>query len=134
MVTLLDDTNENVEQAEANENATLITKLSKYLDVKSGLEFSANDVEFYQALLDTYITEDKRERMTSTYDKQDWENYRIVVHSLKGTSKTIGANELSEHAKSLEFAARDNDLEYIHAHHQEVLTEYTNLLENLKNL
>jgi hypothetical protein len=39
------------------------------------------------------------------FDDKDWENYSIVVHSLKSSSKTIGAEGLSELAARLETAA-----------------------------
>ena len=60
---------------------------------------------------------------------RDWDNYRIVVHSLKGNALTIGALNLSEHAKELEFAARDNRIDEIMEKHGPFLKEYRALLD-----
>jgi hypothetical protein len=53
---------------------------------------------------------------------------------LKSTSRTIGADSLSEKALKLEEAARDLNTEYIRANHAEMLAEYDELLGKLKVL
>ncbi len=104
-----------------------------FLDVKAGIEFAANDEDFYKQILNTYMIEDKRPMMEKYFHEKDWSNYQITVHSLKGTSLTIGAPKLSEMAKSLEFAVKENRLDYINEHHYEVLMEYGDLLNKLKD-
>lgn len=42
------------------------------------------------------------------------------------------ANCVGETAKALEFAARDNNAEFIREHHQPMMESYTELLEKLK--
>ena len=66
--------------------------------------------------------------METLLEQEDWENYRIRAHSLKSTSKTIGALMLSEHARCLEFALKDGDTEYVKEHHRELMSEYGELL------
>lgn len=67
-------------------------------------------------------------------ESKDWDNYRILVHALKSTSLTIGAVALSEEAKALEMAAKDEDVDYILSHHQEVMEKYTGLLNVLRKV
>ena len=105
-----------------------------FIDTKSGLEFAAGDEDFYKQILMTYVTEDKRPALSDFLEKEDWPNYQIVAHSLKGTSLTIGAGPLSAAAKELEFAVKENRMEYIKEHHAEVMEEYGILLENLKKV
>lgn len=71
------------------------------------------------------------EYKTSDTDRSR-EDYRIKVHALKGTSKTIGAMELSDKAKALEFAARDNDREYILNQTENFIADYEEFLRNLE--
>jgi len=104
-----------------------------FLDTKAGLEFAAGDEDFYKQILNTYITEDKRPALEEHFKANDWPNYQIVAHSLKGTSSTIGALELSALAKELEFAVKENRIDYIKEHHNHVLVEYSKLLDKLKN-
>ena len=105
----------------------LLNLLSQFLDTDSGMEYAAGSFDFYLSLLKTYVEDDKAQKLQGFYDSADWENYRITAHSIKGTSKTIGANALSDAAKALEMAARDKDLDYIHSHHSSVCTDFKTL-------
>jgi CheY-like chemotaxis protein/nitrogen-specific signal transduction histidine kinase len=105
-----------------------------FLDTAAGLQFAAGDMDFYKQILLTYLNEDKRASLNELKEKKDWKNYQIVAHSLKGTSLTIGAPLLSEAAKGLEFAVKENRLEYIEEHHDEVIEMYGVLLNQLSEV
>ena len=79
------------------------------------------------------MEEDKREILQKAYEEKSWKDYEIKVHSLKSTSLNIGAEELSEQAKGLEFAAKDEDESYIEEHHARVMEQYGKLLEELQS-
>ncbi|MBR5952341.1 MAG: response regulator [Pseudobutyrivibrio sp.] len=104
-----------------------------FIDANAGLEFAAGDEDFYRQILNTYVTEDKRPQLNELLEKEDWPNYQIVAHALKGTSLTIGASELSAAAKALEFAVKEDNLDYIKQHHNSVMEQYGILLEKIKN-
>lgn len=55
----------------------------------------------------------------------------ICVHALKGNAKGIGADELSAAAKELEFAGKENRIDYILAHHEEMMQQHDALLDAL---
>ena len=107
--------------------------LRSLLDVDAGMHNSVEDKDFYRTLLDTYLKETKTERLNELYAAQDWENYRITAHALKGTSLTIGATAMSEKAKSLEFAVKENNQQYIMENHEAVLAYYEELLGQLRS-
>ncbi|SDI05429.1 Signal transduction histidine kinase [Pseudobutyrivibrio sp. 49] len=115
-----------------NEATSDFTSSLDFLDTESGLQFAAGDLDFYHQILSTYMNDDKREQLNKLYQEKDWVNYRIVAHSIKGTSLTIGAPEVSEAAKGLEFAVKEQRYEYIDEHHDEVMKMYGELLEKLK--
>ena len=102
------------------------------LDVQTGLSYCMNEEEFYLEMLQEYLKSDKAVKMSQFFEGEDWENYRTIVHALKSTSLTIGAVQLSEEAKALEMAAKEGDVDYIRSHHKEVLEEYIELTESLK--
>lgn len=104
------------------------------LDVQTGLAYCMSDEQFYMEMLRDYMQADKAEKMVQFFEAGDWDNYRIVVHSLKSTSLTIGAAKLSEQAKGLEMAAKGDDVDYIRLHHQEVLEAYIGLTDSLKEI
>ena len=103
------------------------------LDTKGALNYCLNDKEFYETLLIQYATEarEKIPRLNDFLTKEDWNNYEILVHALKSTSKMIGAMELSEGALKLEQAAKRKDGEYITANHAAVLKDYESLKEEI---
>ena len=56
----------------------------------------------------------------------------ICMHSLKSTSLSIGANKLSEHAKALEMAVKEERLDYVQQEHDSFLKEYQEFLQKIK--
>ena len=90
------------------------------------------DEELFLEMIDEYLIWETPNELDGYFEAKNWKNYEIAVHALKSTSLNIGAKELSEHAKALEFAAKDSDIEYIKEHHSEVMDEYHKLIEDLK--
>ncbi len=101
------------------------------LDIMTGLSYCMDSKEFYLDTLQGYLDADKSRELCEAFKAQDTENYGIHAHSLKSTSKTIGALVLSEHAKELEFAAKRGDTEYIKEHHETVMQEYGAVLKGV---
>lgn len=106
--------------------------LAAYLDFKTGMEYCCNSEEFYREMLGSYLSNDKHASIWSFYKQEDWEQYRILVHALKSTSLSIGAVKLSEAAKQLEMAAKDNRIDDIHANHESVMKDYAQLLSLIR--
>ncbi len=67
----------------------------------------------------------------TAYREENWEDYTTYVHSLKSTSRIIGADELSRMAESLESAGNDRDVEAIREGTGELLSMYRGFSEVL---
>ncbi|MBR6382834.1 MAG: response regulator [Lachnospiraceae bacterium] len=106
---------------------------SKLIDKKVGLGYCNGDKEFYETLLSEYVSEskDKAHLIKETYENKDWNNYGIYVHSLKSTSKMIGATELSEIAAELEAAAGKEDVATIDAKQDKMCGLYEDVLKEI---
>ena len=102
-----------------------------FLDTKTGMMYCAENEEFYREMLLTYLNHNKYGDIHAFYELQDWNNYRILVHAVKSTSLSIGAVELSEAAKQLELAAKEENRYYIESHHGEVMKQYRDILDRL---
>ncbi len=102
------------------------------LDVELGLSYCMEDTAFYREMINSYVEETKYEKMEELYQAAKWDDYRIIVHALKSTSLSIGSQKLSDEAKALEFAARDNDLDFIRKNHERVRERYAALLLQLR--
>ena len=85
------------------------------IETAEGLKYSMNDVGFYTEMLKEFVSgaEDRETAMTNCLAAQDYEKYRVYVHSLKSASKTIGATNLSNLAEKMETAAKNMDIVYI---------------------
>ena len=99
------------------------------IDVDAGIKYCVGDKDFYKSLLIQFASEssDKIGSMKQYFTIRDWHNYEILVHALKSTSKMIGVSELSEKAKALEMAAKENEENYILANHEAMIRDYGNI-------
>ena len=106
------------------------------IDTEGGLKYCVGDKDFYKSLLIQFATEsaDKIAAMKKHYTSRDWHNYEILVHALKSTSKMIGIYDLSEKAKSLEMAAKNNEENYILDNHEQMIRDYGRITANIREL
>ena len=115
----------------------------KYLNVDVGLNYSAGMVDMYKEVLTMFcnLKNDKQSKLNEAFDKEDWKNYTIMIHALKGTSLSIGGEKLSQLAKDLETAGKvinsdsSTELEkheckeFIKANHFDCMKLYDELVE-----
>ncbi len=96
------------------------------IEPKTGLRFCQDDEAFYKALLAEYAYGEieKANNLQKSYEDGNWHDYSIYVHSLKSSSKMIGAMTLSMRAAKLESAANAVDTGTIHAEHESMMEEY----------
>ena len=96
------------------------------IDVAQGLGYCMQDEGLYRSLLSEFTSgaAEKADRMERCFASGDWENYRILVHSLKSVSATIGASRLSEAAAAAEAAAASNDVPELRRGHSSLCSLY----------
>ena len=103
------------------------------IDEEAALKYCMGSRAFLKKMLATFAKNEKTKLLERLYRAKDWDNYRIAVHALKGNALTIGALQLSGHAKALEFAARDRRLADLDEMHPAVLNEYAALLSEIRS-
>ena len=106
------------------------------VDTDYGLDYCGGDKEFYQELLLDYADkrESKLQEIESYFEQKDYKNYEIRVHGIKSTSKLIGAFDLSEKAKFLEGAAKNQDQKAIEENHSILVIQYSKLMNTISEL
>lgn len=107
-------------------------KMSDFLDEATGLAYCMNDQNFYKEMLGEYVNGDKTSELVEYFDKEDFEYYRITVHAVKSTSLTIGATKISEEAKALEMACKEDNLDFVKQSHEAFIQEYKALIQALR--
>ena len=106
------------------------TLREKGLDVDAALSFTGNDSRYIKALTRYYNAYEKNSaRIRNSYDNKDYEDYAIIVHSLKSNSRMIGDNELGDLAEKLQYAGQDKDVDLIEAETENLLAKYKQLVE-----
>lgn len=85
------------------------------IDMQSAMEKMNLDEEAYQEILRVYHKNLPVivKRLQEASAGGDWKQFTIDVHSIKSTSASIGAMQLSEMAKELERAGKESDTAFI---------------------
>lgn len=106
----------------------------KILDIPSAVESAEGDKECFRFLLESFRENEPKVRsdIQTSFDEGDYKNYTIFVHALKSTAKMIGAEELSNAAKNLETAGKEENIAYIKANHQEAMEMYKAVVEEIE--
>lgn len=105
-------------------------------EVEEGIAMCAGDEEIYMEVLEAALEEgqEKLPLIREYYEQKDFERYGIEMHGLKNAMKSIGANKLSEAAKEQEFAVKENNLQLVDEHVEDVLAQYRGIVDALEEL
>lgn len=106
------------------------------IDTGIGLSYCQGDEELYRSLLQDYLqcAEERAEGLVRYHDERDWKAYAILAHTVKSSSKTIGAMSLSEIAAGLEAAADAGDLAAHQGDHQRLLEKYSATVAAIRSM
>ena len=87
-------------------------------------------------MLTEYVKEKKQKtkNIETSFETKDWKNYAVYVHSVKSSSKMIGAMKLSEKAARLEAAADSKNEETIYEGHDQMMREYENVSQAIRTM
>lgn len=99
------------------------------IDTAAGLKCAGNDAELYRDILTDYADciEEQAGAIERALTMEDIETFTIEVHSLKSTSRTIGAMDLSDRAKELEEYGKRREWEPIRERIYKLLSDYRKL-------
>ena len=105
------------------------------LDYDTAVMYCADDEDMLQEIISDIVNESvfKSVEMEESFKNKDMDSYRRIAHTIKGIMLTVGLNELSEHAKRHEFAAKDHDMEYINEDFNTFIGEYRDICQKLKD-
>jgi signal transduction histidine kinase/DNA-binding NarL/FixJ family response regulator len=108
---------------------------SEIIDVKLGIK-NCRTPEAYISILKVFYEsiEETATDIDNYYKENDLLNYTIRIHSLKSSSKTIGASSFSQLAKELEDAGNRFDISYISDHHDLFIEAYKCFTEPLSEI
>ncbi len=105
-----------------------------FLDVESALPYVGGDEDIFEEVVATYVDENKAALVQKAFDELDWDNYRILVHGIKSTSYTIGANALGDEAKESEMCVKTGDFEGAKAKHDKLIADYRAMVDKISSV
>ncbi len=100
------------------------------IDVEKGLEL-LGDMELYDEILNEFYnqTEERINNLKNYKEKEDLENYAILVHAIKSDSKYLGFNKLAELALEHELQSKAKDINFVNDNYNELLNEFNRIIE-----
>lgn len=103
------------------------------LDIQKGILYCGS-MDGYIEVLKMHCAdgEKNKNKIEELFADRNWKEYCIYVHALKSSMMSIGAVGLSEMAKKLETASKEEDSDYILAEHGNTMQEYQRVLDILK--
>ena len=104
------------------------------IDSATGLKYCMGNKAFYKKMLGTFVKGDKSEALEEQLRSEAWSDYRIDVHTIKSTARSIGAVSLSDAAMKLEAALIHNDLAYVKRAHAPFIAQYRQVIEVIQNI
>ena len=90
------------------------------------LENMGQQRDLYKELLE-YCLEleaQRKQEINESFELQDWSEYAIRVHALKGGMRSLGVEELALVAQNQELAAKENRIDDVIAGHKHLIEEY----------
>jgi signal transduction histidine kinase/CheY-like chemotaxis protein/HPt (histidine-containing phosphotransfer) domain-containing protein len=105
------------------------------IDVKKGVSMTGGAKNYLRTL--AVFHKDglrKIEEIKKCLATDNYPLYTTYVHALKSASANIGANELSEIAKQLEMAGKQEDFKYIRSHNAQLIMSLQVLLEDINTV
>jgi signal transduction histidine kinase/DNA-binding NarL/FixJ family response regulator/HPt (histidine-containing phosphotransfer) domain-containing protein len=120
--------------SETNESDAALNELkSKGIDVEAGIYMTGGDVGNYLKTL-AIFRDDGNEKIVLIRDcseNDDLSLYGIHIHALKSASASIGAGKVSNIARTLETAAKNNNREFIVQNNEKFIEALSQLLESI---
>lgn len=117
-----------VEETSSDNDEKDLSTLLPELDIALGLSYCADDMDFYNTMLLEYASEERTDKLKQSYNEEDWKLYQVEVHSMKSASRMVGLAELSDEFMELEQAAKNSDVGFIKANHDNAMEHYNKVV------
>lgn len=103
-------------------------------NVRNGLKYMGNDIKLYDKVLHDFhlILQEKEDALRGFLKKRDMPGYAIIVHSLKGNARNVGADDLADEAFELEKMSKAGQLEDVEVRSPILFNLMKNMRRDLK--
>ena len=104
------------------------------INVRNGLKYMGDDMALYGKVLQDFqvILKEKGDALRDFLKKRDMPGYAIIVHSLKGNARNVGADDLADEAFELEKMSKAGQLEDVEVRSPILFNLMKNVRKDLK--
>ncbi len=104
------------------------------IDVDASIEL-LGDIDMYNETLRDFLSESESRlpKMKEYLNNKDISNYAILAHAMKSDSKYLGFKKLASISLDHELKGKENNLDYIKGHFNELDSELNRVIEIVKN-
>ena len=104
------------------------------VDIVRGIKACAGRTDRYIEVLRTFYNSGKNQlvKIQQLYAVKNQKELRIEVHGLKSVSASIGATDMSNLSLALENALKNDDMKFVNANIETLITMYTKLIRQLE--
>ena len=94
------------------------------VNIDAGLNYTG-DFETYDEIFNDFMLEfdNQINNLTTVKECNDMPNYAIQVHALKGNLRCLGFDSYADIAYNHEMASKQNDINYVNLHYNELINE-----------
>lgn len=117
-----------------NERLKALRQWEPDVNIEQALVFCGGSEDFYVELLQDFYDEDKQQELETLFLQQDWKKYTVVIHGLKGLSRTLGFMELGDMAEQLQMASETENMDVLQECHPRMMERYGRVLEGIRNM
>lgn len=137
VVYLTQEQNESGEEGQEDESEInmMESKLSGIgFNIRNGLKYMGNNMALYVKVLHDFqlILKEKEDALRDFLKKRDMPGYAIIVHSLKGNARNVGADDLADEAFELEKMSKAGQLEDVEVRSPILFNLMKNVRKDLK--
>ncbi|MBO4396210.1 MAG: response regulator [Eubacterium sp.] len=127
---------ENIQEQPSGSGSSLDALRDIGIDTEVGMEYCQDDSDLYEMLLSDFAENaaENIEYLEECLQNDNLENYEIKIHSVKSTSRLIGAMALGDLAEDLEHKSHDRNDADVRAGHGEAIRVYQELAENIREV
>lgn len=116
------------------EISELIESTIPGISVMQAVDEYFGSMDIYLEVLKEVINTDRNKQMEAAFERKDYKEYRVCVHTLKGILKSVGLFELADDMEALQKACDAGDTDFINNNHQKVVACLNDVINKCKSL
>jgi len=105
------------------------------IDRELGLSYCMNMEDFYLEMQGEFCNQaaEYLPKLEEHFNAEDWKQYAVVAHALKGNSLNIGASNFSKYSLQHEMAGKEENIDFIKKEYAGYVQALKALMDELQN-